>query len=38
LLNPFGMLLAEGVVNLVLELNVRVTFTRPVHFHRRQSW
>jgi hypothetical protein len=38
-LNPFGMLLAQGVVNLVLELNIRVNFASPagrrVHFHTR---
>jgi hypothetical protein len=38
-LNPFGMLLAQGVVNLVLKLNVRVNFAsavgRPVPFHVR---
>ena len=38
-LNPFGMLLAQSVVNLVLKLNVRVNFAsavrRPVSFHVR---
>jgi hypothetical protein len=38
-LNPFGMLLAQGVVNLVLKLNVRVNFAsavrRRVPFHVR---
>jgi hypothetical protein len=37
LLNPFRMLLAERVVNLVLKLNVRANFVRAargrVHFH-----
>ena len=30
LLNPFGMLLAQGVVNLVLKLNVRANFASAV--------
>jgi hypothetical protein len=38
-LNPFGMLLAQSVVNLVLKLNVRVNFAsavdRRVPFHVR---
>jgi len=38
-LNPFGMLLAQGVVNLVLKLNVRVSFAsavdRRIPFHVR---
>ncbi len=37
LVNPFGMLFAQGVVNLVLKLNVRANFAiaarRRVHFH-----
>jgi hypothetical protein len=40
LLNPFGMLLAQGVMNLVLKLNVRANFARAalrrVHFHIRR--
>jgi len=40
LLNPFGMLLTQGVMNLVLKLNVRANFARAarrrIHFHIRR--
>src|SRR5439155_10341802 len=39
-LNPFGMFLAQGFVDLLLKLNVRADFVglgwRSVHFHRQK--